>query len=220
MSIHLQREIKRLKELMTELCSEVEKMMTEALSCALNHDKEVAKAIIEADKAIDRRELELEEECLKILALHQPVAIDLRYVIASLKMNNDLERIGDLSANIAKNVIAMARHKEMREFERDGLELMMSTAKMMLRECLNALFASDDVMARKICEKDDIVDDLNKKMHIEITRRLHDEPESADYLLRLLTTSRNIERIADYTTNIAEDIIYMVNGEIVRHAGR
>ena len=193
--------------------------MGKALECALRHDKIAAAAIIEADRTIDEKELELEEECLKILALHQPVAVDLRYVIACLKMNNDLERIGDLSANIAKNVFAMDAPIEMREFEREHLGKMMRVAVTMLRESLNALFASNVDFARKVLAMDDEVDELNKKMHKEIINCVEDEPKSAEYLIRLLVTSRNIARIADYTTNIAEDIIYMVEGAIVRHGG-
>lgn len=219
MSLHLSKEINRLKDMMTELCTKVEKSMTHSLACVLNHDKEMALKIIENDKNIDRKEIELEEECLKILALHQPVAIDLRYVIACLKMNNDLERIGDLSANIAKNMIAIADMKYLRDFERSHLEQMMEESQKMLKNSLDALFELDENLAMQVCNNDDKVDNLNKQMHIEVAKSIRENPDMVEYLMRLLFISRCIERIADYTTNIAEDIIYMINGEIIRHGG-
>lgn len=217
MSVHLNNEIARLKDLMTGLCTKVEESMTQALACVLNHDKNMAAMIIDNDKEIDRIEIELEEECLKILALHQPVAIDLRYVIACLKMNNDLERIGDLSANIAKNMFAIADMECLRDFERKHLEKMMEQSQKMLKDSLDAMFELDENLARQVCNSDDIVDELNKQMHIEVAASIRENPEKVEYFMRLLFISRCIERIADYTTNIAEDIIYMKNGEIIRH---
>lgn len=217
MSVHLSKEINRLKEMMTRLCTSVEESMKLALTCVLNHDKEMAKKIIANDKEIDKLEIELEEECLKILALHQPVAIDLRYVIACLKMNNDLERIGDLSANIAKNMVAIVEMQTIREFERNHLAQMMEQAQKMLKESLDALFELDEQLAVQVCNSDDIVDELNRKMHVEVAERIKEDPERVEYFMRLLFVSRGIERIADYATNISEDIIYMINGEIIRH---
>jgi phosphate transport system protein len=217
MSLHLSKEINRLKKMMSELCTRVEESMKQSLVSLLSHDKEMAAKIIQNDKEIDQLEIELEEECLKILALHQPVAIDLRYVIACLKMNNDLERIGDLSANIAKNTIAIADMDYIRGFERSHLEQMMKQAQIMLKNSLDALFELDEKLALQVCNSDDKVDNLNKQMHIEVAKSIKESPEMVEYFLRLLLVSRNIERIADYTTNIAEDIIYMINGEIVRH---
>lgn len=217
MSLHLSKEIDRLKGMMSLLCTRVEESMKQALVSLVNHDKLMAEKIIENDKHIDDLEIELEEECLKILALHQPVAIDLRYVIACLKMNNDLERIGDLSASIAKNTIMITDMGYIRDFERINLEKMLTHAQVMVKNSLDALFNLDEHLALKVCQSDDYIDDLNKRMHLEVEKNIKKDPEKVAYFMRLLFVSRNIERIADYATNIAEDIIYMINGEIVRH---
>ncbi|NOY74232.1 MAG: phosphate signaling complex protein PhoU [Kiritimatiellaeota bacterium] len=221
MSLHLSKEIERLKRLMSELCSKVETSMSKALSSALDFDGDMARDIIEKDREIDAMEIELEEECLKILALHQPVAVDLRYVVACLKMNNDLERIGDLSAKIAKNVVVLSKSPYgIREFESQNLREMMSLARGMVKGSLDALFEMNKDRAQKVREMDDAVDSINKRIHVEIERRVIETPEDSEYLIRLLGIARAIERIGDYATNIAEDIIYMITGEIVRHEQR
>lgn len=202
---------------MTGLCTKVEGSMTKALASALNHDKKIAEEIIASDNEIDSLEIQIEEECLKILALHQPVAIDLRYVIACLKMNNDLERIGDLSTNIAKGIRAIPDAEVIKEVDMSNLRIMMHESQKMLKDSLDALFELDVKLAFEVCRNDDIVDDLNKKMYKEISRCIKAKPENTEHYMRLLFISRNIERIADYATNISEDIIYMINGDIVRH---
>lgn len=217
MSIHLSKEINKLKKMMSELCTAVEESMKIAIVSVINHDAKLARKVIEHDKEIDNMEIELEEECLKILALHQPVAIDLRYVIACMKMNNDLERIGDLSANIAKNAVVISDMEYVEAFERSHLELMMRRSQKMLQDSLDALFEMDEELANAVRDSDDEVDELNKKMHIDINNAIQKYPEKVEYFIRLLVVSRHIERIADYATNISEDIIYMINGEIVRH---
>ncbi len=217
MSVHLNKEIRRLKELMTGLCTKVETSMTKALAAVMNHDKKLAAEIVANDREIDILEIKIEEECLKILALHQPVAIDLRYVIACLKMNNELERIGDLSANIAKGIMEIPDAKDVSDVETSNLRLMMHEAQKMLKDSLDALFELDINLAFEVCRNDDIVDDLNRKMHLEIAKCIRNNPENVEYYMRILFISRNIERIADYTTNLSEDIIYMIDGNIIRH---
>ncbi len=217
MSMHLSKEIQKLKKMMSELCSIVEESMKKAVYSVINHDTEVAQEVIDNDNIIDEMEIELEEECLKILALHQPVAVDLRYVIACMKMNNDLERIGDLSANIAKSVKYISVMDYTTNLEQEYLFGMMTETQGMLKNSLDALFDMNAELAEKVCIADDIVDDFNAKNHVEITKNIQKYPERTPYFLKLLGVSRNIERIADYATNIAEDIIYMINGNIVRH---
>ncbi len=217
MSIHLSKEINKLKKLMSEECSLVEESMKQAIYSFTNHDVEIANDVIKQDKTIDNLEIELEEECLKILALHQPVAGDLRYVIACLKMNNDLERIGDLSAHIAKNTKVISATNEFAEFEKKCLRTMMEKSQKMLKDSLDALFDMNIDLAKMVCNADDEVDDLNDKNYKRITKQITNDPNNTEYYMSLLGVSRSIERIADYATNIAEDIIYMINGDIVRH---
>ncbi len=217
MSLYLSKEINKLKKLMSELSTKVEDSMKQAVYATVNNDLKIAKEVIKNDKVIDELEIELEEECLKILALHQPVAIDLRYVVACLKMNNDLERIGDLSASIAKNVKYVSEIEHLDSFKQNFLGEMMELAQMMLKNSLDALFNLDKELAEKVCSDDDAVDDLNDRNHQIALEEIKKTPENSRFFLKLLGMSRNIERIADYSTNIAEDIIYMINGNIVRH---
>ncbi len=178
-------------------------------------DMVLAEKVREHDREIDDMEVEVEEECLKILALHQPVAIDLRFIVAVLKLNNDLERIGDLSVAIAR------RAKSLAQLQNPAAILdfsgMAEKVKLMLRRCLQALVNMDAGLAREVCASDDEIDGLNRAMYDKIQARLKESPDEAPALLHLFAVSRSLERIADHATNIAEDVIYMIQGEIVRH---
>ncbi len=219
MAQHLANEIDKLKGLMSEMCLLVEENTKNAVMSVIDNDKDLAQKVIDFDRKIDRKEIALEEECLKILALYQPVAIDLRYVIACLKMNNELERIGDLSANIAKSAITICDLTGERKFEHDRLRSMMEKTLDMVKRTLDALFNMDEALAIEVCRSDDAVDDLNKEIHESVARRIQEKPEETELLLRILSVSRLLERIADLATNIAEDILYMATGKILRHEG-
>ncbi len=215
MSIHLQREIDKLKRDLLLICSIVEEQVQKAIRALFDRDAELAREVQAMDEDVDRREINLEEECLKTLALHQPVAIDLRQLIAALKINNDLERIGDMAVNIARKAVVLATET--------GIEIPADFADMgeqtqaMLRHSLDSLVQMDAALAREVCLCDDKVDQLKKKLRNEIEQRIRRDPERIGSMLRLLSISRNLERIADCAANIAEDVIYMVDGRIVRH---
>jgi phosphate transport system protein len=219
MAQHLANEIDKLKGLMSEMCLLVEENTKNAVMSVIDNDKDLAQRVIDFDRQIDKKEIALEEECLKILALYQPVAIDLRYVIACLKMNNELERIGDLSANIAKSAIMICDLTGERKFEHERLRKMMEKTLAMVKNSLDALFNIDEALAVDVCKSDDAVDDLNKEIHASVLGKIKENPENADLLLRILSVSRVLERIADLATNIAEDILYMATGRILRHEG-
>ena len=215
MTIHLQREITKLKKMILSLSARVEETVRKAARAISNRDGELAEEIIDEDIEIDEMEVEVEEECLKILALHQPVAIDLRYIIAVLKINNDLERIGDLAVNIAQSCTYLAEH-ELVDFPFD-FPHMASKAEEMVAESLDALVNMDADQALEVCAADDEVDDSNRKMYKMVGKAIREESHNVDVLLRLMTVSQHLERIADHATNIAEDVVYMSEGEIVRH---
>ncbi|HAR65901.1 MAG TPA: phosphate transport system regulatory protein PhoU [Lentisphaeria bacterium] len=206
----------KLKEQILALGAEVERSIANAEQCLNELDVVAANSVIEYDHVIDQHEVDIEEDCLKILALYHPVAMDLRGVIAMLKMNNDLERIGDLCKNIAEYVIEMAKGPRV-DIPAD-FAAMFSETQRMVRGSLDSLVNGDLELARQVCEDDDIVDDLNVQIITEIRDRLHQHPERMDSLLFLISVSRSLERIADYATNIAEDVTYTVSGDIVRHA--
>jgi len=217
MNIHLNNAIDSLKKDILILCSMVETAVRNAVEAAVENDADKALKVIENDEVIDKKEIAIEEECLKILALYQPVAGDLRYVVACLKVNNELERIGDLGANIAKRARAIAEGKKC-EWELD-FKPMMDVTRSMLKGALDSLIYMNEALALEIIEKDDIVDDYNSQMFKDIKDLIREHPENVDYYLNMLSVSRYLERIADQTTNICEDIIYMNRGDIVRHGG-
>ena len=215
MTRHFEHEIDRLKKMILHLTAMVEGSLEQSVRAIINRDDTVVEKIKALDIEIDNYEIEVEEECLKILALHQPVAADLRFVIAVLKINNDLERIGDLSLNIAKRIKYFAPFTE-RNVPFD-IDKMLTITSQMVKDASDALVAWDAGKAKTVLTTDDIVDTIHKKAYKEIQAHIKQEPEFVPYYISLLSVSRNLERIADHATNIAEDIIYMVSGEIIRH---
>ena len=215
MSMHLERELENLKKKLLNLSSLVEQNLSKAVRALSERRETLALEVQAGDKIIDLKEVEVEEDCLKILALHQPVAIDLRFVIATLKINNDLERIGDLAMNIARRARYLCRQKPL-EIPFDYNTLVDST-KAMLSNSLDALVQMDIKLAQSVLEADDEVDALNREAYNHVFYGIKNNPELVEPLIHYLNISKNLERIADYATNIAEDVIYMVEGRIVRH---
>lgn len=215
MSKHLMHAVENLKKRILALGAMVEENLSRAVASIGARDAVAAQKVIDYDRQIDAVEVEVEEEGLKILALHQPVAIDLRFIVAVLKINSDLERIGDLAANMAERAILLS------ELSPPDIPLdfvsMADCVQEMLRRSLDALVNLDPDMAREVCAKDDAVDGMNRLMYDRIKEAMQGETEHLNALIHYLSTSRQLERIADHTTNIAEDVIYMVEGDIVRH---
>ncbi len=215
MSVHLQREIEKIEKSVLSLCGLVEEQVQLAVRSLLDRDAELAARVEKRDAEIDQREVEVEEECLKVLALHQPVASDLRLMVSVLKMDSDLERIGDLAVNIARKATAFAVQPPM-EIPFD-LAAMCQKTQSMLRDSIDALVGLDTARAHGVCARDHEVDRMkkeNRKTAEELMRR---NPERVTALLNLLAASRNLERIANHAANIAEDVIYLVEGRIARH---
>jgi phosphate transport system protein len=215
MKRHLERELDKLKKKVLTLTAIVEERINKAISSLTRHDPKLAREVIETDREIDQLEVEVEEDCLKILALYQPAAIDLRYVVGILKMNNDLERMGDLSVNIAERATYLAQQREMDLFL-DFTDMGEKTISM-VQGALDALIKMDAKMASSVCAADDEVDEINREMLNVIQDHIAKNPKKLRPLIHLLLAVRHLERIADLATNIAEDVIYMIKGEIVRH---
>jgi len=209
------REIDKLKRQIISLGTIVEDSVRLAVKSLETRDSSLALKVIEKDHEVDLAEVDLEEECLKILALHQPVAIDLRFIVAVLKINNDLERIGDQAVNIAERVILLNRLPKV-DIPFD-FPTMTEKAKDMLRRSLDALVNMKAELAYEVLKADDEVDCLNREMYEQVKTGIRNQPEQVESLIHLLGISRTLERIADHATNIAEDVIYMILGEIVRH---
>jgi phosphate transport system protein len=215
MSKHLEREFDQLKKDILTLGAMTENAVHQSVSALSNRDPHLAEKIIDGDLQIDHYEVEIEESCLKILALHQPVAIDLRFIVAVMKINNDLERIADLAVNIAERSISLAALPPVQvDFD---FNVMARKVENMLRVSLDALVTMDSDRARQVLTSDDEVDTIHRQMYQLVQKAILERPEHIDALIQTLAISRYLERIADHATNIAEDVIYLINGEIVRH---
>ena len=215
MSKHFETEIDKLKKRILSLGTLAEDSVYRAIESLAKRDLVLAKAVIEGDSAIDQAEVDIEEECQKILALHQPVAHDLRFIIAVLKINAELERIGDATVNIAERAIFLIGEERIDiPFDFAG---MAQKAQEMLHKSLDALVNLDVKLAYEVIAADDDVDAINREMYGSIEQGIRKEPERVYSYIHLLGVSRHIERIADHASNIAEDVIYLVEGRIVRH---
>jgi len=217
MRVRLQNDIERLKKRVISLGTIVEERLRMAVKAVEYRDVEQGTKVVEGDLEIDQLEVDLEEECLKILALHQPVADQLRFIIAVLKMNNDLERIGDLAVNIAEYTELIAGKK--------GVQIpfdfytMCQKVQGMVKKSLDALVNLDVDLAYQVCVEDDEVDLLKGAMQRHFIQRASKDDGDLEALIDLFLASRHLERIADHSTNIAEDVIYMITGQIHRHRG-
>ncbi|MGD8953718.1 MAG: phosphate signaling complex protein PhoU [Desulfobacterales bacterium] len=210
------KELDNIKKMILSLGALVEERVRLAAEAVENKDAEAAQRIIKTDYEIDEMEVEIEEECLKVLALHQPVAIDLRFLIAVIKINNDLERIGDQAVNIAQRVSVLAKRND-KDFDFDYAQ-MAEKAETMLRMSLDALVNLDEDLASKVVTMDDEVDQIQKDAYDRIKTAMIENTDKIGYMINLLLISRHLERLADHATNIAEEVIYLVEGEIVRHS--
>jgi phosphate transport system protein len=215
MSRHLQRDIESLNTGLLSISSMVEDMIDKATQALTDRRYDLADAVVNSDEYVDEHEVHVEEECLKMLALHQPVAVDLRRIATVMKVNNDLERIADLAVSIAQ------RAKAMDEFPAfpipEALPRMVVLATQMVRGAMNAFVTMDVGSARRIIAMDKSVDQYNRDIIADLQTLMQKRPEAVPASIHCFSAARHIERIADHATNIAEDVIYLVEGDIVRH---
>ena len=215
MSRKLQQALHSLKQTMLELGATVKECVDMAVTAVRDKDAALATRVIEQDREIDLKEVEIEEECLKIIALNQPVADDLRFLVTTIKINNDLERIADQAVNIAERVEIISRRRTL-EFSVDYSEMADKTQRM-LKLCLDALVNADVDLAYKVTLMDDDVDDLKRIIYDKVKDELALHPDHAGYLINLFLISRHLERIGDLASNVAQEVIYLVEGKIPRH---
>lgn len=194
----------------------VEEQVYHAVKAVEDLDDKLALEVIERDRRVDLKEIEIEEECLKALALHQPVAIDLRLLITVLKINNDLERIGDMAVNMAQTVEFLKTVKGEKPFWFDAVA-MAAKVRVMFKKSLDALINLDEDLAGTVLASDDEIDAMHRDLAHHIEEMGQKNPEKIGLFMRYLLISRNLERIADHATNIAEDVLYMIRGRIQRH---
>jgi phosphate transport system protein len=214
MSKHLERDLDRLQKRIVGYAGLVEEAAYKAVQALRDHDRAAATEVIDGDEAIDRAENEIAEECLKLLALHQPVAGDLRRIATTFMITTDLERMGDLARHIGEAAVTLAAPPVPIP---SRLTQMTDLSLSMVRQSLDAFVRLDSQLARRVVRMDDSVDQFNDDLIAELTDRMKQSPDFIEPGLTLFTVVRHLERIADHATNIAEDVIYLIEGEIVKH---
>lgn len=215
MTRRFEEELIELKKSVLRMGNLVETAISKSIKALLDRDLKLAEEVIGGDDDVNHIEIVIDEKCLDLLALRQPVAVDLRFIAAVMKINSDLERMGDLAVNIAETAKYLATQPELK-ISLDFTKMMEFTQKM-VRESLDALINRDPKLARRVCLEDDVVDDLKKQMFDELIKHMKENPETAERATHLMLVSRHLERIADQATNIAEDVVYMVEGKIIKH---
>ena len=215
MTIHLTRDLNVLHRDLLSMCATVEELVHKAVDELSEPSLERAKELATQEDEVDRFDVSIEEECLKILALHQPVAIDLRRITSVLKISAELERVADISVHIAERACGLVNQPGIEVPEK--LKEMSRRAVSMLHRAIDAYVGLDSQLARQVCESDNVVDELNREIINELMETMKRQPETIEATLSLFSASRHIERVADHATNIAEDVVYLVEGEIIRH---
>jgi phosphate transport system protein len=215
MSKHLERDLENLQEDLLRLASSVEEAIYKATRALEQRDTALAQEVVVGDNVIDEEENHIEEECLKMLALHQPVAVDLRRIVSALKINTELERMADLAEDIAERAAQLSRLPEIPVSTKVGRMADLTTS--MVRQSLDAFVNLDPRLARMVCRLDDEVDNYNQEIIDELIAIMRQSPELVEAGLSLFSATRHLERIADHATNVAEDVVYLVEGEIIRH---
>jgi len=212
---HFDRDLKNIQQEILAMAGMIEDAMNKAIRSLMERDINLAEEVLEGDDAIDMKELDVEEKVIKALALHQPVANDLRYLVAILKVNNDMERIGDLSQHVASRAKHLAKHAPIRMPER--LQEMVDLVRTMVRQSIQALITQDAALAKKVVLTDVTVDEIHWEAYRELLERMRQGTDDIDLAFHTISVFRHLERIADHAANICEDVYFMVKAEVIKH---
>ncbi|MBN2209217.1 MAG: phosphate signaling complex protein PhoU [Candidatus Coatesbacteria bacterium] len=215
MTLRLQREIERLKCRILEMGAQVEQTIRLAAAAIDEMDAETAQKVVDGDASIDQMEVQLEEDCLKILSLHQPVAQDLRLIVSTLKINNDLERMADLAVNVCERALYLTKKPKLAP--PFNLSSMGTDVQLMVKMSLDSLVREDTAQARKVIAQDNLIDGMNRANYAAAIAEMKKDSHRIARLMHYVSVSSQLERIADLATNIAEDVIYLAEGDIIRH---
>lgn len=215
MERHIDVELARLKDELVRMASLAEAAIGAAVKALVSRDAAMAQRVIASDNAINSLEMEIDEICLRIMALYQPEAKDLRFIAMALKINNDLERMGDQAVNIAERTIELLKEPLLKPLM--DIPRMAELAQGMVKDSLDAFVQQDVARARAVCERDDEVDRYDDQMFRELLTYMIQDPKAITRAVNLILVSRHLERIADHATNIAEDVIYLVQGKNIKH---
>jgi phosphate transport system protein len=215
METHFQQELTKLKEQLLKMGGLAERAISNAIEALVKRDTPLAEKTIGEDEKINKMELVIDEWCLKLLALHQPLAADLRFITSAMRINVELERIGDLAVNIAERVVSLNQEPQLKPYI--DIPRMAETTKNMVKDVLDAFVNGDADLARGVCQRDDQVDALNDQVFRELITYMLADPKTITRAVHLIIVSRYLERIADHATNIAEGVIFMVKALVIKH---
>ncbi|MDH4264866.1 MAG: phosphate signaling complex protein PhoU [Deltaproteobacteria bacterium] len=215
METHFQQELNKLKENLLKMAGLAEQAISNAVEALVQRNTSLAEKTIKEDEKINQMEIVIDEWCLKLLALHQPMAADLRFITSAMRINIELERIGDLAVNIAERVISLNQEPQLKPYI--DIPRMAEITQAMVKDVLDAFVNGDTKLARAVCERDDQVDALNDQVFRELLTYMMADPKTITRAVHLIIVSRCLERIADHTTNIAEGIIFMVKALVIKH---
>lgn len=216
MSVHMQLDLSDLHRDLLSMCARVEDMIHRAVGQLSAPDFEETRQLVNEDTDIDRWDVRIEDACLKILALYQPVAIDLRRITTVMKVSGELERVADLAVNIAERASGLLNSPQVVIPEQ--VTTLAERAVDMLHRSIDAYVDLNSELARQVCSEDDQIDHMTKGLLNQLIECMHRQPAELDALLHLFSAVRHVERVADHATNIAEDVVYLVEGRIIRHA--
>ena len=215
MNTHFQKELTQLKENLLKMATLVEETLRDAIAALMNRDSEMIKKTMEKEDKINAMENAIDEMCLKLLALRQPLATDLRFITSAMKIVTDLERMGDQAVNIAERAASLNQEPQLKPYI--DIPRMAEIVQTMVKDVLDAFVNGDSKLARSVCERDDLVDGLNDQVHRELLTYMMSDPKTTPRAVHLMIVSRCLERIADHATNIAEDVIFVVDALVIKH---
>jgi len=217
MKRHFDEELISLKEKILRMGAMVEEQIASAIKALVERDSDLARRVIENDHRVNALDVEVDEDCLRLIALHQPMAGDLRFLTTAMKISTELERMSDLAENISERVIELKEEPQLKPYI--DIPRMAEHAQRMVKESLDAFVNRNAELARKVCRDDDFIDDLNHQIFRELLSFMIEDPETTTRAIRITFISKNLERIADHATNVAELVVYLVEGKIIRHTG-
>jgi len=215
MSRHFHEELDTLKQTLLAMGGLVEEQIRRVMRALIERDDDLAREVIERDQQVNAYDVEIDEKCVELLALHQPTAGDLRFITTAMKIVTDLERIGDQAVNIAHRAIELNREPQLKPYV--DLPRMTERAERMVKESLDAFVSRDTALARRVCAADAEVDALKEQIFRELLTFMMEDARTIQRAIRLILISRFLERVADHATNIAEMVIYLVESKMVRH---
>ncbi len=215
METHFHQELNKLKENLLKMASLAEQAINNAITALVQRDSDLAERTIKEDEKINEMEILIDDQCLKLLALHQPMAADLRFITSAMRINTELERIGDQAANIAWRAVLLNQEPQLKPYI--DIPRMAQISQSMVKDVLDAFVKGDADLARQVCQRDDEVDGLNDQVFRELLTYMMADPKTITRAAHLIIVSRCLERIADHATNIAEGVIFMVKGLVIKH---